>query len=105
MVIDASSGSVLEAVNADELRHPASLTKLMTLNTLFEALAGPQADARRAGPRLLSRGVPGTLQARPHPGTRITVEEAILGLVTKSANDAAAALGELLGGNEAGSAR
>ncbi len=100
MVIDANSGSVLEAVNADELRHPASLTKLMTLYMLFEALR----DRRLT----LSQLVPVSYHAASQvpsklgitPATRITVEEAILGLVTKSANDAAAALGELLGGDE-----
>ncbi len=100
MVIDAGSGSVLEAVNADELRHPASLTKLMTLYMLFEALR----DRRLTVDQLVPVSYHAASQAPSKlgltPGTRITVEEAILGLVTKSANDAAAALGELLGGDE-----
>ncbi|MBV9538556.1 MAG: D-alanyl-D-alanine carboxypeptidase [Acidisphaera sp.] len=100
IVIDASSGDVLEAVNADEPRHPASLTKMMTLYMVFEALRD-----RRIG---LDQLVPVSWHAasvEPSklglvPASRLTVEEAILGLVTKSANDAAAALGELLGGDE-----
>src|SRR5580698_5964247 len=100
IVVDATSGDVLEEVNADQPRHPASLTKMMTLYLTFEALR----DRRIT----LDQPVP----VSPHaasmepsklgllPGTRLTVEEAILGLVTKSANDAAAALGELLGGSE-----
>jgi D-alanyl-D-alanine carboxypeptidase len=100
IVIDASSGDVLEDVNADQPRHPASLTKMMTLYMAFEALR----DRRIA----LEQDVP----ISPHaaameptklgllPGSRLTVEQAILGMVTKSANDAAAALGELLGGSE-----
>jgi D-alanyl-D-alanine carboxypeptidase len=100
MVIDASTGRVLLGVNADEPRHPASLTKMMTLYMVFEALR----DRRIA----LDEPVP----VSPHaasmepsklglvPGMHITVQEAILGIVTKSANDAAAALGEMLGGSE-----
>ncbi len=100
MVIDAGSGSVLEAVNEEEPRHPASLTKLMTLYMLFEALR----DRRLA----MDEVVPVSYHAASQPPsklgitplTRLTVEEALLGLVTKSANDAASALGELLGGDE-----
>ncbi len=100
IIIDAATGNVLSESAADELRHPASLTKMMTLYMVFEALR----DRRIA----LDQNVP----VSPHaasmsptklglmPGMRITVEQAILGLVTKSANDAAAALGELLGEDE-----
>jgi D-alanyl-D-alanine carboxypeptidase len=100
IVIDARSGRVLSAVNPDEPRHPASLTKMMTLYMVFEALRD-----RRIG---LDTPVPVSSHAASMipsklglmPGTRLTVEQAILGLVTKSANDAASALGELLGGDE-----
>ncbi len=100
IIVDAASGAVLEEVNADQPRHPASLTKMMTLYLTFEGLR----DRRIA----LDQPVP----VSPHaasmepsklgllPGSRLTVEEAILGLVTKSANDAASALSELLGGSE-----
>jgi len=100
ITIDAGTGEVLSAVNADEYRFPASLTKLMTVYMLFEALR----DRRLA----LSQPVPVSSWAASMmpsklgllPGTYITVEQALLGLVTKSANDAAAALGELMGGDE-----
>jgi D-alanyl-D-alanine carboxypeptidase len=100
IIIDAATGNILSAVNADEPRYPASLTKLMTLYVTFEALR----DHRIA----LSDLVPVSARAAAMspsklgltPATRITVEQAVLGLVTKSANDAAAALGELLGGDE-----
>ena len=100
IVIDTGSGDVLEEVNADQPRHPASLAKMMTLYVTFEALR----DRRIT--------LDDTVPVSPHaaamepsklgliPGTRLTVEQAILGLVTKSANDAASALGELLGGSE-----
>ena len=100
MVIDASSGAVLEAVNADELRHPASLTKLMTLYMLFEALRDRRLTLGELVPVSYHAASQAPSKLGLTPGTRITVEEAILGLVTKSANDAASALGELLGGNE-----
>src|SRR5471030_3027070 len=100
IVVDAASGDVLEEVNADQLRHPASLTKMMTLYLTFEALR----DRRIA----LDQPVPVSPYAASMeptklgltPGTRLTVEQAILGLVTKSANDAAAAVAELLGGSQ-----
>jgi D-alanyl-D-alanine carboxypeptidase len=100
MVIDARSGAVLEAVNADELRHPASLTKLMTLYMLFEALRDRRLTLNQLVPVSYHAASQAPSKLGLTPRTRITVEEAILGLVTKSANDAASALGELLGGDE-----
>ncbi|MBV8912989.1 MAG: D-alanyl-D-alanine carboxypeptidase, partial [Acetobacteraceae bacterium] len=100
MVVDAASGTIISAANPDEYRYPASLTKMMTIYLLFEALR----DNRIA----LSDLVPVSAWAASMPptklglipGSAITVEQALLGLVTKSANDAAAALGELMGGDE-----
>jgi D-alanyl-D-alanine carboxypeptidase len=100
IVIDATTGEVLEAASPDAPRHPASLAKMMTLYLAFEALR----DRRVA----LDTQVPVSAHAASMepsklglvPGTRLTVDQAILGLVTKSANDAAAALAELLGGSE-----
>lgn len=100
IVIDSASGDVLSAVNADEYRFPASLTKMMTLYMLFEALRDRRLSLAQPVPvspwaASMSPSKLGLL-----PGTYITVEQALLGLVTKSANDAAAALGELMGGDE-----
>ena len=100
IVVDAATGNVLEAANPDALRHPASLAKLMTLYLVFEALR----DRRITGDEMVPVS-PHAASMEPSklglvPGTRLTVQEAIYGLVTKSANDAAAALGELLGGSE-----
>lgn len=100
LVMDASTGQVLSSINADEPRYPASLTKLMTLYLTFEALRD-----RRLSPDSL---VPVSAHAASMiptklgllPGSQLTVEQAILALITLSANDAAAALGELLGGDE-----
>jgi D-alanyl-D-alanine carboxypeptidase len=100
IVLDHRTGGILVAANADETRHPASLTKMMTLYLVFEALA----EGRIA----LNSSVPISEEAASRPpsklgipaGGSVTVEQAILALVTKSANDVAAALGELLGGSE-----
>ncbi len=100
MVIDAASGDVLSAVNADEYRFPASLTKMMTLYMLFEALRDRRLTLTQPVPVSPWAASMSPTKLGLLPGTYITVEQALLGLVTKSANDAAAALGELMGGDE-----
>lgn len=98
IVTEARSGATLFAHNADERRYPASLTKMMTVYMALEAL--------RDGRTELSSPIRVSGSAASMPPSRLgltsgmslTVEEAILALVTKSANDAAAALGEHLGG-------
>jgi D-alanyl-D-alanine carboxypeptidase len=101
IVVDANTGKVLYGSNADAPRHPASLTKMMTLYMVFEAMAAGKIN--RSTPVPISKHAasmaPTKLGAKA--GTSITVETAILALVTKSANDASAAVGELLGGSEA----
>ncbi|WP_233256231.1 D-alanyl-D-alanine carboxypeptidase family protein [Falsiroseomonas bella] len=100
IVLDARSGTVLAAANADEQRHPASLTKMMTLYMVFEAL--------REGRLQLDSRIPISEEAASRPpsklgvpaGQSISVEQAILALVTRSANDVATAVGERLGGTE-----
>ncbi len=100
IVIDAASGRVLSSMNPDEPRYPASLTKMMTLFMLFEALRDRRASLDDAVPVSVHAAsmVPSKLGLVP--GTHLTVEQAVLGLVTKSANDAAAALAEYLGGGD-----
>lgn len=100
IVVDANSGNVLEEVNADQPRHPASLTKMMTLYMAFEALRDRRLSLDQLVPISGHAASMEPTKLGLMPGTRLTVEEAILGLITKSANDAAAALGELLGGSE-----
>lgn len=100
IVVDAATGRVLEQANPDALRHPASLTKLMTLYLVFEALRDRRITLNELVPVSEHTASMEPSKLGLVPGTRITVEQAILGLVTKSANDAAAALGEKLGGTE-----
>lgn len=101
IVIDAQSGEVLYARQADKRRYPASLTKMMTLLMTFEALDGGRLELAQKLP--VSRRAAGQTPSRLGLKARqtLTVEQAILGLVTKSANDAATVLAEALGGTEA----
>ena len=100
IVMDAASGSVLSAANPDDLRFPASLTKMMTLYMLFEALRDRRVSLNQYVPISPNAASMSPTKLGLVPGSLITVEQCILGLVTKSANDAAAALGEMLGGDE-----
>lgn len=101
IVIEARTGNVLSEVAPDEPRYPASLTKMMTLYMVFEALREGRIGRQQAVP--VSSHAASMLPSKIGlvPGSRITVEQAVLALITKSANDAAAALGEMLGGTEA----
>jgi D-alanyl-D-alanine carboxypeptidase len=100
IIVDNGSGRVTEAVNADSLRYPASLTKLMTLYMTFEALRDHRITLNQIVPVSDHAASMQPTKLGLVPGTNITVEQAILGIVTKSANDAACALGELVGGDE-----
>lgn len=100
IVIDAASGRVLFAANPDAPRYPASLTKMMTLYLTFEALRDRRITLAEPVPVSAHAAAQEPSKLDLRPGTRLSVEQAILALVTKSANDAAAALGEMLGGSE-----
>ncbi len=95
-VMDASSGAVLQQANPDLQRYPASLTKLMTLYLAFDALRQNRISLDQAVPVSAHAASMEPSKLDLVPGSYLTVEQAILGLVTKSANDAACALGELL---------
>jgi len=101
IVVDARTGRELSSVAADEPRHPASLTKMMTLYMVFEALRDRRISLETLVPVTGHAASMQPTKLGLMPGTKITVEQAILGLVTLSANDAAAALGEMLGNDEA----
>jgi D-alanyl-D-alanine carboxypeptidase len=100
LVVDANSGGVLHAANPDAPRHPASLTKIMTLYLLFEQIeAGKyRLDSRLEVSAHASQQAPSKLGLLP--GQTLSVEDAIRALVTKSANDAAVVVAEAIGGDE-----
>ena len=100
IVVDVDSGQVLHAVNADTRNYPASLTKMMTLYMLFDALEKktltldqPLKVSKRAS------GMPPSKLGLKR-GQTILVKDAILALTTKSANDVAVVVAEALGGKE-----
>ena len=100
IMIDADNGSVLHEVNATHSWYPASLTKVMTLYMAFDALKAGQIhlyDTLRASYHA-SRQPNSKLGLRQ--GETLTVQDAILAVITRSANDAAVVLAEHLGGTE-----
>ena len=105
IVVDAATGEVLSASNADTSTYPASLTKMMTLYLLFEAMQDGRVKLTDTITfSKYSAGMAAT-NLNVDSGDRISVETAILALVVRSANDAAAAIAEHLGGTETGFAR
>ena len=101
IVVDASSGEVLYARRADQPRYPASITKVMTLYLVFEALATGRLSlqdqvvmsAHAAGQPPSKSGL--------RAGESLTVDTALRVTALKSANDVAVALAEKIGGSEA----
>ena len=100
IIVDGNTGSVLTSNSPDGLRHPASLTKIMTLYLLFERLESGKMklDTEMPVSEHASEQDPTKLGLRP--GQTIRVEDAIKGLVTRSANDAAVVIAEAIGGSE-----
>ena len=100
IIVDANSGTTLQASNPDALRHPASLTKIMTLYLLFERLEAGKMRLDTEMPVSEHASVQAPTKLGLHPGQSIRVEDAIKGLVTRSANDAAVVIAEAIGGEE-----
>lgn len=100
IVVDAETGKVLRARNANKLLYPASLTKIMTLYMAFDALS--KGEIRLNDRVVMSKHAAGMEPSKINipVGSSIKVEDAIYVLVTKSANDVAAALAEHIGGSE-----
>jgi D-alanyl-D-alanine carboxypeptidase len=105
IIVDAVTGEVLRSRSADTQAYPASLTKMMTLYLLFEAVQnGKYSLESKFTASARAAGMPATnLSLRP--GQTITVEQAIMALVVRSANDVATVIGETLGGTESEFAR
>ena len=100
IVMDAKTGKVLYSHQSTARRYPASLTKMMTLYLLFEALDNGQATMKT---RIRFSNHAASMQPSKlgvKAGSSISVQQAIYALAIKSANDAAAAVGEHLGGSE-----
>ena len=100
IVVSESDGQVITAVNPDEPNHPASLAKMMTLYLTFEALQKGtlKLDQELPVSSWAASKAPTKLDLRN--GQTIAVEDCVLGMITKSANDAATVVAEGLGGSE-----
>ena len=100
MILDANTGKVLHDEDGDEQRHPASLTKMMTLYLAFEAIEtgrmgmGDQIKISQEAANV----APSKLELEP--GEDISVADAIKAIITKSANDIAVAMAEKIGGSQ-----
>ena len=100
MVVDAKTGKTLHASNPDRKRYPASLTKMMTLYMVFDALERKKFSLnQRLKVSRRAQGMPPSKLGLQR-GKTIRVKDAILALITKSANDAAVVVAEALGGTE-----
>jgi D-alanyl-D-alanine carboxypeptidase len=100
IVIDHETGDVLHAVNPDRRSYPASLTKVMTLYLLFDALEQGRLSLTSRLPVSAHASAQSPSKLNLRPGDTIEVEDAVLALVTKSANDVAVVVAEALGGSE-----
>jgi D-alanyl-D-alanine carboxypeptidase len=100
IVVDANTGRVLQETNPDSLRHPASLTKIMTLYLLFERLEAGKIKLGTQLPVSAHAAAQAPTKLGLKPGSTISAEDAIRGLVTRSANDAAAVIAEAIADDE-----
>jgi D-alanyl-D-alanine carboxypeptidase len=100
IIIDVDTGRVLSEMNADAITYPASLTKMMTLYLTFEALNAGQLRLDQYLPVSTEAASKSPTKLHLAPGDSVQVHDLILGIVTKSANDAAAVLAEGLAGSE-----
>ncbi len=105
MVMDARSGEILHSENANKRLHPASLTKMMTLYVVFQAVENGEIslDKKVKISRHAASEPPSKLYLRS--GQKVKLRYLIRAAAVKSANDAATALGEAIEGSEAAFAR
>lgn len=100
VVVDARTGKTLFEVNSTAPRYPASLTKMMTLYLLFEALDSGRISKQTLIPVSANAARQPPTKLRFRRGETIDVDSAIRAIVVKSANDVAVAVAEYLGGSE-----
>ncbi len=101
LVVDGATGKVLYSRNADAERHPASLTKMMTLYLLFDAMKKGQVNLSTPLPVSYHAAVQRPTKLNLRVGDSIPVDIAIRAIVVRSANDVAVTIAEALGGTEA----
>jgi D-alanyl-D-alanine carboxypeptidase len=100
LILDGATGKILYARNEGAERHPASLTKMMTLYMLFDALKAGKITMQTPMPVSSHAAQQKPTKLSLRPGTTITVDTAIRAIVIRSANDVAVVIAESLGGTE-----
>lgn len=100
IVVDGATGKTLEEVNANELDRPASLTKMMTMYLAFQAIQAGRLHMDDMLPVSAHAANKEPTKLGLRAGQTISVHDCILGMITKSANDAATVVAERLGGSE-----
>ena len=100
LIADGETGRILYARNANSERHPASLTKMMTLYLLFEALKRGDVTMQTMLPISEHAASQRPTNLHLYAGDMVNVDTAIKAIVVRSANDIAVAIGESLGGTE-----
>ena len=100
IVVDGNTGQILQQVNADQRDYPASLTKMMTLYLTFRELKSGKLSLDQAMPVSAWAADKSPTKLGLRPGQTISVQDCILGMITKSANDAATVMAEGIGGTE-----
>jgi D-alanyl-D-alanine carboxypeptidase len=101
VVVDPATGQVITDVNADQPNHPASLAKMMTLYITFQQLQGGTLNLDQPLPVSAWAASKAPTKLGLRAGQTITVLDCVLGMITKSANDAATVAAEDMGGTEA----
>ncbi|MEN2979802.1 D-alanyl-D-alanine carboxypeptidase [Tistrella bauzanensis] len=105
LVVEADTGRVLYSKNGDVRNYPASLTKMMTLYMTFEAIKARKLSMDTALPVSARAAGMAPTKLGLRAGQTIKVKDAVYGLITKSANDAAVVLAEAISGSEIAFAR
>jgi D-alanyl-D-alanine carboxypeptidase len=100
LIVDGATGKVLYSRNADAERHPASLTKMMTLYLLFDAMKKGQVNLSTPLPVSYHAAVQRPTKLSLRVGDTLPVDIAIRAIVVRSANDVAVTIAEALGGTE-----
>jgi len=100
LIVDGATGKVLYARNETAERHPASLTKMMTLYLLFDALKAGKVTMQTQLPISWHATIQKPTKLNLRPGQTISVDTAIRAIVIRSANDVAVVIAEALGGTE-----
>ena len=101
LLIEAETGRVLQSENATEKRYPASLTKMMTLYMVFDALEKKEIQIDQMLPVSVNAAKQPKSRMGLKAGSSISVENAVFAMISRSANDAAVVVAEALGGSEA----